>query len=335
MKEILILGGTRFIGRVLVEQLLDDQSISITLFNRGKSNTHLFPEAKRIVGDRNTTDFLAIAQQDWDVVIDFSGFEPASLESILPKLKGKVGRYIYISSLSSYRVQEYRDQLMTEDFKTNSCSDDERKDGFGSYGPKKAECERILMKADWLDKIILRPAIVYGKYDYTDRFLFWFHRIRTHKKLILPNGGREMSNFTYVGDLAKIILKAIDIEEHSTFYNVTTHDVCTRRVLFDVMSEELGTQPEYINVDGDELLNAGYTPGSYSKIPLWFNCNEKMADNRKVQKEFGIEFYSLQESIRKTIEHYDEVGWHPSRTSISRNEELAILGKVERIGMAV
>ena len=79
MKKLLILGGTNFIGRYLTERLLESSNYKITLFNRGCTNSHLFPEVKRIFGDRHTKDIRLLGNEKWDVVIDISCYFPNSL----------------------------------------------------------------------------------------------------------------------------------------------------------------------------------------------------------------------------------------------------------------
>ena len=92
-KHILILGGTMFAGRALVERLLTDERYAVTLFNRGKSNNGLFPTATKLHGNRETDDILQVCNQAWDVVVDFSGYYPLTFARCLWRKKSRDGAY--------------------------------------------------------------------------------------------------------------------------------------------------------------------------------------------------------------------------------------------------
>ena len=188
MKKILILGGTQFIGRVLVESLLEQEGLSITLFNRGKTGGELFPEVDRLIGDRNTGDIEQIGRQEWDVVIDLSCYFPHQIESSLEQVKDKVGRYVLISTCSVYDPKEGL-VLRDEGSSMSTCSADQRTDESAqTYGARKAECERIL-SASGISHFILRPALVFGIHDHTDRFYYWLHAVNSKQELVLPDYG--------------------------------------------------------------------------------------------------------------------------------------------------
>src|SRR4030095_16123065 len=166
--KILILGGTGFVGRILTENL-SKAGIMPVLFNRGKRNPDIFPELRKIKGDRETEDIRKIAKETWDAVVDFSGMFPDNVELIVNLLEGKVGRYIFISSVSAYEIDENDKSvnLINENFKTYPCTPEQRKDKnvIATYGQKKAEIERVLLNSTGLDVIIFRPALIYGRYD--------------------------------------------------------------------------------------------------------------------------------------------------------------------------
>jgi 2'-hydroxyisoflavone reductase len=210
MKKILILGGTQFIGRNLVEKLQGNDHYEITLFNRQQTNSSLFADTKKIKGDRETADIKQLTGVYWDYIIDLSGYYPDSLNILLNTLKGQVGRYIFMSTLSAYQLDD--EQLkasIPECGATSSCDQYQHTDNtMATYGPRKAECERILLQTDWLDKIILRPSIIYGKYDHTDRFYYWLYRSHSQQPVIIPDSTDKIT-LTYVGDLVNIIVQSM------------------------------------------------------------------------------------------------------------------------------
>lgn len=93
-----------FVGRAIVERLTSNPDYDVTLFNRGKSNTDIFSGVKQLHGDRETDDIKQIYNQDWDCIFDFSGYYPVTFEKLLNDLRGKVKRYVFISTISVYDI---------------------------------------------------------------------------------------------------------------------------------------------------------------------------------------------------------------------------------------
>ncbi len=324
--KILILGGTKFIGRLITEQLIQHNDISITLFNRGYTNNNLFHNLVTIYGDRNTSDLKKLATQNWDVVIDTSCYFPHSMKWLLQILKGRMKRLIFISSIAVYRKELYENQLLDENCQLLSCTPQQAMDKNGSYGERKSEIERILLQNDWLDKIIIRPSIVFGKYDYSDRFYYWMYRIKTQNRLLLPNNGEETSNFTFAGDLARAVEMFLSLDKHHVFYNIATHSIVPRKHLFSLMEEVIGRRVEYVSVPGEFLLQLGIQPGAYSDIPLFYNGNFAMVDNSRIKCDLGICFTPLKKAIKQTIAHFDHNNiWVEGKAGIRLHEEAKLI----------
>jgi 2'-hydroxyisoflavone reductase len=325
LKKILILGGTQFIGRNLVEKLLAENEYELTLFNRQRTNADLFPQVKKLKGDRDTNDLDQIGEQDWDVVIDISCYLPAQLERTLERLKGKIRRYIFISTISVYDLKQDSGPL-TEEMEILPCSAEERMDtSMKAYGQKKAECERILQNAKWLDAIILRPSIVYGKYDHTDRFYFWLYRLVRTEETLMPDGGFRVLSLTYIDDLCSTILNAISSEKHSRIYNVSTHDAMRFEEIIASIANAAGTSSGGIDISSGELEKFGVTTSQ--DIPLWFKIDLEVS-NRKVKRELGMDFLPFEDSVKRLIEHFNNVGWHIPRAGISLEKENEILSSI-------
>ena len=328
MLKILILGGTQFIGRNLVEQLLLRQDLDITLFNRQQNNAHLFPDLKKIKGDRETNEIEKVCHQNWDVIIDVSSYYPNSLEHFIGKLKGKVKRYIYVSTISVYDLEKYSTSLIEESFETFKCSEKERTDTtMLTYGKRKAECERVLLNATWLDKIILRPSITFGAYDHTDRFYFWLYRIKKMKRFILPDKGKDRLTLTYAKDLARIMERSMEIKEHSVIYNATTTTPTSLNEVVAKMKAVLNSNAEVIAIPTEKLISEKIEPGS--DIPLWFG-QEVLISNEKIKKEMELEFTSLENSIEETISFYDELHWPFPKVGVNAEKEIELLKQLYR-----
>ena len=126
-KKILIMGGTFFVGRALVERLLQShETYDITLFNRGKTNPDLFPELSKIHGNRETDDIEQLRGKTFDVVIDVSSYYPLSLQKLTQLLKGNIGRYVYVSTASVYDLEVIGEQVITEDSTLLVCSKEDQ-----------------------------------------------------------------------------------------------------------------------------------------------------------------------------------------------------------------
>jgi 2'-hydroxyisoflavone reductase len=261
--KLLVLGGTHFIGRAFVEHLLEVNSgYTITLFNRGITNAQIFPGLRKIPGDRETSDLNKVLEEDWDCIVDINGYYPNSLETFIPKLKGKVGRYVYVSTVNVYDEDKYLGKVaqVSEDMPLFSCSREQRGGNWNMfYGEKKAECERILMRNDWLDTVILRPSIVYGKYDFKDRYYYWLQRIALRDRMLIPDGGKERGNLTFVGDLSRLLASAMTIRDHRITYNAATHPINTFKEKVDAITTAAGRTPEIVSISSDALVKKGNT----------------------------------------------------------------------------
>jgi len=135
-KKILILGGTKFVGRQLVSKLVESDSYEIYLFNRGKTNPNIFSKITQIVGDRETDDIKQIKNYQWDYVVDFSSFYPKSLLKTISNLNKDLKKYIYISSISAYQLKNYDSSFeIVENFELKNCTKEEEIDsGLKTYG---------------------------------------------------------------------------------------------------------------------------------------------------------------------------------------------------------
>jgi len=327
MKKVLILGGTLFIGRCLVEKLIERRDLTITLFNRGQTNPGLFPDVQTIIGDRETGDILQIIDQDWDFIIDISCYYPNNLRDLLPKLKGRVGRYIFVSTVSSYVLKDSPDRDITEENELISCTAQEAiDDSMRTYGKRKAECDRILLETDWLDKVILRPSIVYGKYDSTWRLYYWLYRIRMEASMIFPNGGLDRGNYAYVEDLANILIESMELAEHRITYNVSTHPVMPFTDFLKAAAASLGKKLNFVAVNSEVLELEHIKP--VKDIPLWLNGNFLLIDSSKLLSDFEIELCDFNTSLEETISFYNDLGWPEPAVGLHHKKEQDLLEKL-------
>jgi len=196
MENLLLIGGTNFIGRNLVERLLQEKRFKTTLLNRGITNVDLFPSLDRIKGDRNTPEIKDLVQGDWDYILDISCYFPRSIQSILGADLPNLKRYIFLSTCSVYEMAEK--PLPDERTPIKTCTPEEYDDESAqTYGKRKAACEALL-EASGVNYTILRPPLVFGPYDHTDRLYYWLHQVYRYDKVVLPNNGTQTFALCYV-----------------------------------------------------------------------------------------------------------------------------------------
>ena len=170
--KILVIGGTSFVGRHIVEQSLLNGH-EVVLFNRGKTNPDLFPECRRIVGDRRTNMNQA-ALEHWDAVIDTSGYTPNDVKPVIEALKEKTNHYTFISTISVYDDHSKGDVNENSSTFTHTITTDEVTGE--TYGPLKVMCEKEVNDGFGEKALIVRPCIIVGPDDPTDRFTYWAMR---------------------------------------------------------------------------------------------------------------------------------------------------------------
>ena len=321
-KKLLILGGTMFTGRMLVEKLLANNQHEVTLFNRGKSNTGIFPSVKQINGNRETDDVLQVANQHWDCVIDFSGYYPLTFEKLLASLNGKVGRYIFISTLSVFDIGKFNGQKIAEEDETLLCSDEQKVSKLpDAYGEKKAEMERLLASQKNMEVIILRPSFIYGQYDWTDRFYYWLYRAKFCDKVLLPPNDFPLS-LTYVADLANGILNAIDAPYQGQLYNTISSNGVTLHQVVETAAGLLNRQIELVS-STDAILEKH--EAGYSDFPLYVPMPLQI-DGSKWLHHFSTIPVTFTDTVKQTLLYCNTVNWALPKAGMSIEKERLIIG---------
>src|SRR6185503_2173656 len=218
--RILIIGGTRFLGRHLVEAALGRRH-EVTLFNRGKSNPDLFPDLETILGDREH-DVNKLQGRIWDAVIDVAGYLPRIVRLSAEVLEPNVRRYVFISTISVY--ENFRKAGIDEAYPVGKLEDETVEEITGeTYGPLKVLCERAVHDIYGERALIIRPGLIVGPHDPTDRFTYWPVRVARGGDVLAPQKPEALTQIIDVRDLSDFIIKLI---EDSTWgvYNATGPD---------------------------------------------------------------------------------------------------------------
>jgi 2'-hydroxyisoflavone reductase len=285
--RLLVLGGTRFLGRALVEAALA-RGDDVTLFNRGRTNPELFPEVEQLRGDR-TRDLDALSGLEWDAVLDVAGFEPQVVGLSTSALRGRVGRYVFVSTVSVYA-----DHSVPQVEGAALLAPDD------TYGALKAACEQVVQEAYGDQALVVRPGLIVGPHDPTDRFTYWPRRVAEGGRVLAPGDPRDPVQFVDVRDLAEWILHASGAGLAGVF-NATGETTSFERLL-DECLRAAGGDARFVWVPSERLLAAGLE--EWMGVPLWIASPGWEAANRVVVAKAvaaGLTFRPLAETIRDTL----------------------------------
>lgn len=319
--RLLILGGTVFVGRHLAEAALR-RGHEVTLFNRGRDNPDLFPEAEKLRGDRTEENGLdALKNGRWDAAIDTCGYVPRLVRQSAGMLADAVGHYTFLSSISVYAGFEKLG--IDESAPTGTLEDASVEEVTGeTYGPLKALCERAVEEALPGRALHIRPGLIVGPHDPTDRFTYWPVRVaRTSRQrdgghdVLVPDAPDMPVQLIDARDLADWTLHQIETGR-SGVYNATGPDypLMLREVL-QTGKDVSGSDARFVWADAAFLREREVAP--WSDLPLWVpdapeyagfsavNCRKAIAD--------GLRFRPLADTIRDTLLWASDArpaGWH-------------------------
>lgn len=329
MERILILGGTNFIGRNLVEFLMNYDSYDITLFNRGITNLDLFNSVNTIKGDRNNYEDLIKLKLDWDYIIDLSCYFPKNIKPLLDLKFTNLKKYIFISTCSVYDNKDVHGKLIDEKYRTLEYSPELETSTNETYGNRKAECERLLIQSN-INYTILRPSLVYGKYDNTDRFYYWLYNIQKKYNLVIPKSKGITFSITYVKDLINTISIMLSTETTPEIYNITSKVSTSINEIVEKTQRLLNKYSNLYKFEPQLLKEYGLK--EWVDIPLWLPNNNFNYSNEKLLKEQDINLYNFEESLAETLQYYDKSGWYTPKYGINEKTNNDIIAKFKAIG---
>jgi len=205
-QKILILGGTAFLGPELVEAARA-RGHTVTLFNRGKTNPGLFPDLEKLHGDRDG-QLDALRGRTWDAVLDTSGYVPRIVRQSAELLAPSVERYLFVSTISVYA--DGVKAPITEATALATAPDPKTEDVKAHYGALKALCEQAVEAAMPGRALSVRPGLIVGPTDPTDRFTYWPVRLARGGEVLAPGDGLDPVQFVDVRDLAAFVVLAAE-----------------------------------------------------------------------------------------------------------------------------
>jgi nucleoside-diphosphate-sugar epimerase len=228
MKDILVIGGSRFIGLHVVMKLME-KDYNVTVFNRGHHNDNLPKGLNTIVGDRKDEEHIKTLfdENNYDVVIDMCGFIPKDVERIANHAKGKIKQYLFCSTVSVYDFEQALTLPIKESYPLNR-QIVENDNPYANYGSNKALCEDELLSNGDFPVTIFRPTFVYGPYDTIYRTAYFYDRIDDNRPIIFDCGGYNVLHWVYVKDLADAFVSSIGKESsYGHAYNIASAEYLT------------------------------------------------------------------------------------------------------------
>lgn len=334
-KRILMLGGTGWLGPAIVRAGLE-RGHTFTLFNRGRSNPHLFPEVEKRKGQRRrpkpgsggpAQDLSALEHGEWDAVVDTSAYFTGEVEDVCKVLKGRVGQYVFISSLSVYPALGANADTITEQSELATCEDKYTTDmgkNWERYGALKRYGEDAAEAAFPGKTTKVRPGYIVGPGDKTDRWTYWPKRFLRGGEILAPGVPDRFTQFVDVRDLGAWIVRLIEDGTAGPF-NATGFDA---RIS---MAEFLHTGKGAINhkcsftwVDDDFLDEHKVTP--WDQMPAWMPAKlNGYADNQRAV-DAGLTFRPIAQTLAHTANWVrDGRGERPWRAGMTAEREAQLL----------
>ncbi len=332
LKKILIVGGTKYVGKMVVEKLLE-QGHKVSVLSRGNIKPDWWYQIDHYEGDRNhLKDIKKLQAQKFDTIIDTQAFQKSHVESLINFFKKRFGHYIFISSTSSYNLgsaifdPEY--ELKERDIELNRLASTTK----GTpYAIGKRECEKYLVANESVSYTIFRPPKIFGPNDASGRIWWWIQRALDGRGFIIPDNFKNRFQFVFVNDFVDCILAAVhDRSSRNKIYNVANDEKFTMKDWMRSLSQATGNTSDFCFIPNDTIIS---TPGLETyQIPL-YNYSPYLFDTHRIKEDLGIKFQPIENWLTQTIMWYkSKYHGKDSNGYKNRNQEVALYRKLCGLG---
>lgn len=326
--KLLILGGTRFLGRALVDAALS-RGHEITLFNRNISNPGLYPSVEKITGDRKM-DLSGLQGRRWDAVIDTCGYEPADVRRSAKLLADAVDRYVFISTISVY-ADVSRPGVDENGPVELLPPGAEETFAIEHYGALKALCEQAAEQALPNRTLIIRPGLIVGPHDPTDRFTYWPVRVARGGRVLTPGRPEFLTQFIDVRDLAEWTIRMVEANQVGIYNATGPRQPLPLGQLLETCRAVSGSDARFVWVDDAFLQENNVQP--WSDMPMYLPQSDPTLSGMNqvsIAKalQAGLTFRPVEETVRATLEWAgSRPAGHEWRAGLTPEREEALLQK--------
>jgi 2'-hydroxyisoflavone reductase len=321
--RILVVGGTVFVGRHIVEAAVA-RGHEVTLFNRGNRPAPT-GVARELRGDRDS-DLSALDEGTWDAVVDTSAYVPRQVRSLVDALGGRVGSYALVSTVSVYADQT-RPHL-DEDAALTALEDESVEEVTNeTYGALKALCERTLAEGFEGPTLVVRPGLVAGPHDPTDRFTYWPVRFARGGDVLVPSRLETPLQCVDARALGSWTVRAVEDGLTGTYNATSEAGRFTLGALFDACLALAPAGTRTVPVDEGWLLEQGVRP--FSDLPLWLPgeyANFFLLDASRAHAA-GLADLPLADTAADTLEWWRGAGSPELKTGLVAEREGELLAR--------
>ena len=298
---------------------------NVTLLHRGKTNTTLFPKAEHLIGDRKQDIELA-NQNYWDVVFDTCGYFPSELEISCEFLKGIAKFYVFVSSVSTYDMENQSVPSLTESSPVIIDCEDPEVDQPATYGIRKALCEEIVLRHFPSNGLIVRPGLIVGPFDTTYRFPYWADRISEGGRILAPGDPKAPIQFIDARDLGEWMISCGE-RGIAGIYNATSPlNSLTMEEFLNEAVKALNPNAKLHWVSEKFLIEKKVSP--WIEIPLWIPRDDNLilrTDSTKAIED-ELSYREIGNTLRDTLEWSQKESTPEFRKkSLSRDREKALI----------
>lgn len=329
MDRLLVLGGTRFIGRATVEEFRT-AGYTVTTFTRGNLADPFTNRdgVSHVTGDRRSEAAIReVAEHvDPDVVVDCIAYYPDDVETAT-EVFSEVDAYVYVSSSGVYPDKSNpKREGMTP---IRSCAPKQAIDDTqNTYANRKAEGDREVFRAAerGVNALSVRPCLVYGPHDYTQRLNYWIDRIDNYDRIVVPGDGQHLFHRVYVRDLARAFRTVAERGTPGEAYNAADRQLVDLDGLLTTIAEELGRDVDFVHANPRELAAGELSVDD-------FVCYRDYSHVLSTEKlaALGWESTPIETAIADTVQAHFENGIGGGKHAFARDHEQRVINHTDRM----
>ncbi|GAA5533778.1 SDR family oxidoreductase [Deinococcus aluminii] len=323
--KVLVLGGTQFVGRHIVEALLG-AGHRVSVLTRGRTPDELPESVERLKGDRDEgkAGLAALEGRTWDACVDVSGYTPRQVRVSAELLRDAVHRYVFISTGSVYAEQD-RHPIREDDPLLPEAAEDVTEVTGETYGPLKVTCERIVQEVYGERATILRPQIVAGPYDPTGRYTYWIDRVAAGGDFLAPGDGSDYVQVIDARDLARFVVTVLE-EDIPGVFNLAGPRPSWREFV-DVAREATGAdaRPVWVDAASLEAQDVGWR-----ELPVWLPVDSEQGGLMDMSSERArAAGLTLSDPLTTARDTRNWSAGRPQKTFLTREREAEVLATRE------